>query len=301
MGTIVTFPRERHASGEQMGRGGVKDEVDREIMARVLVENVARWIDDPDRDEIVNMDLPRGAPGKRLTVEEAEEIAKAGGGTFGHTTIIEPTDLDLYESYMYPPLTMPEKPQVMVSYWDMNQKVNHFMEGRVMVKAKCPDGFESWLVISVPVPNFHTCLEGNVWGWPKYVCDEMSVEREHSEVIYEGKVRLSMDFTPGGVDEATVQRLREQGTEGGKTISFHIDGGGMCLIRQGRGGARRNPADTYFAEWEAGLVKTYFRPEDKHAGLIPENCVSPGVWQRSIRLGGGGGGGMYKVKSTPAK
>ena len=235
MGTIVTFPRERHASGEQMGRGGVKDEVDREIMARVLVENVARWIDDPDRDEIVNMDLPRGGPAKRLTVEEAEEIAKAGGGTFGHTTIIEPTDLDLYESYMYPPLTMPEKPQVMVSYWDMNQKVNHFMEGRVMVKAKCPDGFESWLVISVPVPNFHTCLEGNVWGWPKYVCDEMSVEREHSEVIYEGKVRLSMDFTPGGVDEATVQRLREQGTEGGKTISFHIDGGGMCLIRQGRG------------------------------------------------------------------
>ena len=58
MGTIVTFPRERHASGEQMGRGGVKDEMDREIMARVLVENVARWIDDPDRDEIVNMDLP---------------------------------------------------------------------------------------------------------------------------------------------------------------------------------------------------------------------------------------------------
>ena len=54
----------------------------------------------------------------------------------------------------------------------------------------------------------------------------MTVARERSEVIYEGKVRLSMDFTPGGVDEATVLRLKEQGTEGGNTVSFHIDGGG---------------------------------------------------------------------------
>ena len=208
--------------------------MDREILARILVENVARWIDDDSRDEIVNMDLPR-APSKRLTVEEAEEMAKRGEGTFGHTTVIEPTDLDLYESYMYPPLTMPDKPEVMVSYWDMNRGPVNFMEGRVMVKAKCPDGIESWLVISVPVPNFYTAVEGNVWGWPKYVCDEMTVEHDRSEIIYEGKVRLSMDFTPGGVDEDTIQQLRDRGTEGGNTCSFHVKGGGMQLIRQGTG------------------------------------------------------------------
>ena len=120
---------------------------------------------------------------------------------------------------------MPEKPEVMVSYWDINRGPAPFMEGRVMVKALCPDGIESWLVISVPVPNFHTCLNGNCWGWPKYVCDEMTVEKEHSEVIYEGKVRLSMVFTPGGLDEATIKKLKAQGTEGGNTISFAIDGG----------------------------------------------------------------------------
>ena len=143
---------------------------------------------------------------------------------------------------------MPEKPEVMVSYWDINRGPAPFMEGRVMVKALCPDGIESWLVISVPVPNFHTCLNGNCWGWPKYVCDEMTVEKERSEAIYEGKVRLSMDFTPGGLDEATVKKLKAQGTEGGNTISFAIDGGGGCLMRQGRG-----PVDvgqnTYYAEW----------------------------------------------------
>lgn len=293
MSKIVTFPREKHASGKQMTVEQMQTGQDREIFARILLENVARWIADPDRDEIINMDVDR-VESPRLTPEQVEEMDKSGAGSFGHTTVIEPADLDLYESYMYPPLAMPEKPEVMVSYWDMNNKIP-FLEGRVMVKALCPDGVESWLVISVPVPNFHTALEGNCWGWPKYVCDEMTVEKERSEVIYEGKVRLSMDFTPGGVDDATIRRLKEQGTEGGNTVSFHIDGGGMCLIRQGRPGGRGRQ-ETHFAEWEPGMVRTWMRPEDPWAGLIPEDCVTPGVWQRSFGLGGGEGGVMCKVK-----
>ena len=293
MSTIVTFPREKHASGRQMKVPEIKNDLDRMIFARILLENVARWIADPSRDEIVNMDVDR-AESPILTPEQAEQMSKAGAGTFGHTTVIEPADLDLYESYMYPPLAMPEKPEVMVSYWDMNNHTVAFLEGRVMVKALCPDGIESWLVISVPVPNFHTALEGNCWGWPKYVCDEMTVSHDRSEVIYEGKVRLSMDFTPGGVDEGTIKLLKERGTESGNTVSFHIDGGGMCLIRQGRGdGSGR--AKMHFAEWEAGMVRTYMRPEDRCAGLIPEDCVTPGVWQRSFGLGGGEGV-MCKVK-----
>lgn len=297
MSTLVTFPREKHASGRQMKVDEVKTDLDRMIFARILLENVARWIQDPSRDKIVNMDLDMPER-PLLTPDQVQEMSRNGGGTFGHSTVIEPADLDLYESYMYPPLAMPEKPEVMVSYWDMNNSVVKFLEGRVMVKALCPDGIESWLVISVPVPNFHTALEGNCWGWPKYVCDEMTVARDRSEVIYEGKVRLAMDFTPGGVEDATVQMLKERGTEGGNTVSFHIDGGGMCLIRQGRGdGTDRQKM--HFAEWEAGTIRTYMRPEDRCAGLIPKDCVTPGVWQRSFGLGGAGGGVMYKVQAHP--
>ena len=293
MGTLVTFPREKHARGEQMRPSDVKTEEDQMILTRVRRENVARWIDS-DEDVLIGMGIG-GKPSPRLSDEECQELAKAGAGSWGHCTVIDPADLDLYESYMYAPLRMPEKPEVMVSYWDINRGPAPFMEGRVMVKALCPDGIESWLVISVPVPNFHTCLNGNCWGWPKYVCDEMTVEKEHSEVIYEGKVRLSMDFTPGGVDEATIERLKAQGTEGGNTISFAIDGGGGCLMRQGRG-----PVDvgqnTYYAEWEAGMIKTFMRPEDKCSRLLPENCVTPGFWQWTIGRGGGPAGGMFKVK-----
>ena len=247
---------------------------------------------------IVGDDL--GGPGwptvLALTDEECAELAKAGAGSYGHCTIIEPVDLDLYESYMYAPLKMPEKPEIMLSYWDMNRGVAPFMEGRVMVKALCPDGIESWLVISVPVPNFHTCLNGNCWGWPKYVCDEMTVEKDRSEAIYEGKVRLSMDFSPDCVDEATVKKLKAQGTEGGNTISFAIDGGTGCLMRQGRGPVNTNPDKNYFVEWEAGMITTYMRPEDKFSRMLPDPCVTAGFWQWAIGRGGGPAGGMFKVK-----
>ena len=293
MGTLVTFPREKHARGKQMRPSDVKTEEDQMILTRVRRENVARWVDS-DEDVLIGMGIG-GKPSPRLSDEACEELARAGAGSYGHCTIIEPADLDLYESFMYAPLAMPEKPELMVSYWDINRGPAPFMEGRVMVKALCPDGIESWLVISVPVPNFHTCLNGNCWGWPKYVCDEMTVEKEHSEAIYEGKVRLSMDFTPGGLDEAMIEKLKAQGTEGGNTISFAIDGGGGCLMRQGRG-----PVDvgqnTYYAEWEAGMIKTYMRPEDKCSRLLPENCVTPGFWQWSIGRGGGPAGGMFKVR-----
>ena len=294
MGKVVTIPKEKQ---KRVSALKIKDVTDKWIMQRMALENTRRWIEDPTRDEIISMGIDRG-PSPKLSPEKIEEMTKAGAGSYGHTTVIEPADLDLYRSYMYPPLSMPEKPEVMVSYWDMNNAVIPFLEGRVMVKALCPDGIESWLVISVPVPTFSFALNGNVWGWPKYVADEMTVTPERSEVIYEGDVRLSMDFTPGNVDEATVQQLKERGTERGNTISFHVDGGGGCLIRQGRGD-NSDRQGTHFVEWQAGMVKTYMRPEDRCSGLIPANCVTPGVYQKSFATGGGEGV-MCKVKVKKA-
>ena len=298
MGTIVTYPREKFKNG-QPSFADMKDEQDREILARVLLENVRNWI---DSDEEVMGNMAGGssaAPPPVLTEEECAAMAEAGEGTMGHTCIIDDiADLDLYEKYMYPPLRMPKKPQLMVSYWDMNNKPVNFIEGRIMVKALCPDGIESWLVINVPVPNFYTAVEGNCWGWPKYVCDEMNVAKEHSDCIYEGKPSLTLDFSPGGLDDATIQELKENGTEMGNTVSFHIPTmsvGKNTLLRQGSG-----PSDVgkglYYAEWDAGMIKVWGRPEDQWSALLPENCEVPGVWQRTIRTGAHQGGGMRKVK-----
>jgi len=296
MGSLTTFPKDRFIDGKHVP-ADEENVADRMIRARVACHNVADWI---DSDEMVSsMGRAKGADPVILTQEELEAKAAAGDGTYGHTAVFEPADVELYKTFMYPPLRMPEKPEVMVSYWDMNDgTVTRFMEGRIMVKALCPDGIESWLVISVPVPNFHTCLEGNRWGWPKYVCDEMTVERDHSECIYEGKPSLTMDFTPHDFDEATIKQLEERGTEGGNTISFHMSihsAGLPTLMRQGSGHKSKDEDGTYYAEWEAGMVKIWGRPEDKWSRLVPENCEVPGAWMRRIRTGANAGGGMRKI------
>ena len=71
--------------------------------------------------------------------------------------------------------------------------------------------------------------------------------------------------------------------------------GKNTLLRQGSG-----PSDVgkglYYAEWDAGMIKVWGRPEDQWSALLPENCEVPGVWQRTIRTGAHQGGGMRKVK-----
>ena len=51
----------------------------------------------------------------------------------------------------------------------------------------------------------------------------------------------------------------------------------------------------YFSEWELGMIKTWIRPEGPASGLVPPDCISPAVWQRSFGKDTGGGG-MWKVK-----
>ena len=281
MSKIVTFPREKHASGKQMTVEQMQTGQDREIFARILLENVARWIADPDRDEIINMDVDR-VVSPRLTPEQVEEMDKSGAGSFGHTTVIEPADLDLYESYMYPPLAMPEKPEVMVSYWDMNNKIP-FLEGRVMVKALCPDGVESLAGDQRAGAELLHGAGGQLLGLA-----EVRLRRDDGG---EGTLRGHLRGQGPPVDGLLARRRRRchhsaaegAGARKAATPSRSTsDGGGMCLIRQGRPGGRGRQ-ETHFAEWEPGMIRTWMRPEDPWAGLIPEDCVTPGVWATVVR------------------
>ena len=278
MVTTVTIPEDK---AKPLSVDEVKDEQEYLARCRAIMDVTGAFIADPTRDELINWGAGPGAVSK-LSPEKLEEQIKAGIGSAGISIMVEPVDLELYRSFIYPPLSMPEKPEVGVSLWDFNRSnpITRFQEGRVTVKAMCPDGKEAWLVISVPVPNLLMCYMGVVWGWPKYVADEMTVTPTRAEVIYEGEVRLSLEFTPGGVDEAA---LKDRGIfEFGKECSFHVDKGGACLFRiTSRGG------ESYkVAEWQAGMVKVYMRPEDPWAGLIPANSVVPGVYQRFLATGG---------------
>ena len=300
----LVSPENFGGPGEEYGMG--ETEADRRTLqlklsrSRIGLDRVEQFANDPNETWLVNMG--RG-PGHSLvpspTPGQLEAKIANGEGTRGIFTVIEPSDLDVYRSLLPAPLKMPEHPVVGATLLDMNThgRVNRFLEGRLSIKALCPDGLESWLVISTPVPYNLQCREGVIWGWPKYVADNISLTREknsaRAEVIYQGEERYSLEFTAGPVkDEKALKALGR--VEGGNTVSWHWIQGGAVLMRQGRGpGFDRGPGPRIL-DWQAGQVKVHIRQSDKWAGLIPEDSVSDGYYQRFI--GGNGQGDSVWTK-----
>ncbi|MBC81191.1 MAG: hypothetical protein CMQ33_10200 [Gammaproteobacteria bacterium] len=270
--------------------------------SRISLDGVEAFANNPNATWLVNMG--RG-PGHRIipeaTPEQIEGKIANGDGTRGIFTVVEPADLDVYRSLLPAPLKMPKHPVVGATLLDMNThgRVNRFLEGRLSIKALCPDGLESWLVISTPVPYNLQCREGVVWGWPKYVADHISLDREkdsaRAEVVYQSEVRYSLDFTAGPVaDEKALKAFGR--VEGGNTVSWHWIQGGAVLMRQGRGPGFDTGPGPRIVDWQAGQVKVHIKQTDKWAGLIPEDSVSDGCYQRFI--GGGQGDSVWTKLAT---
>ena len=156
---------------------------------RVNADRVEQFVDNRNATWLVNLGKgPR--QGSVPTPEQLEEMIASGIDTQGIFTVIEPADLDLYRSLLPAPLKMPAHPLVGATLLDMNpgNPTDRFQEGRLSIKCLCPDGLESWLVISTPVPFNIQCRNGVIWGWPKYVADQISFSREENsakaEVLY---------------------------------------------------------------------------------------------------------------------
>jgi hypothetical protein len=280
-----------------------KLEILRLTSARTRMDGIQAFVEDPDQAYWINQGRGPGAENVRMQApsdEELEGLIAIGAGTQGIHTVIEPADLDLYRSFIPAPLAMPEHPIVGASLLDMNQtglKLNRFQEGRFTIKVLCPDGLESWLCLSTPVPFLHHTREGVIWGWPKYVADQISFTRgedtARAEVLYQGEERYSLDFTAGPVEDE--KYLKSFGKiEGGNTVTWHwIQGGAVCT-RQGRGpGIDTGAKPPTILDWQGGQVKVHVKQSDPWAGLIPEDSVTDGWYQKWI---GGGGGDAYWVK-----
>ena len=305
--------------GEDVGKGDAEAD-QRAILlklarSRIGTDRAEKFVNDPNQTWSINGG--RG-PGHSFvpapTPEQLEELIAMGRGTQGIFTVIEPADLDLYRSFLPAPLQMPEHPIVGATLLDMNSgnPINRFQEGRFTLKCLCPDGLESWVVISTPVPFNLQCREGVIWGWPKYVADQISFSRDENsaraEVLYFGEERYSLDFTAGSVkDEAALRALGR--VEGGNTVSWYWIQGGAVLCRQGRGpGFSNGRSEPRILDWQAGQVKVHIRPSDPWAGLIPEDSVTDGYYQKFVGGGGGdsvmtklatvGGGHVTQVGST---
>ena len=281
MVTTVTIEKEK---AKPAAAAGIRDWQEYLVSCRAVMDRTKAFFDDPTTDEMVNWGAGPGTVPK-LPRETVERMVKAGIGTSGIFTAVEPADLNVYRSYMHGPLTMPARPEVAAILVDYNRgsELTRYQEGFVSVKAMCPDGRESWLVVSMPVPNLLMCYTGVAWGLPKYVADEMTVTPTKAEVKYQGDVRFSLELAPGPVEESE-DALRARVTAAmGNALSFHPLNGGACLFRwfgRSGGGAR-------FEDVRTGMAKVHVRPEDPWSRLFPAAPVTPGLFQRTIATGGG--------------
>lgn len=273
----IAVPQDKAAPPQTASAGPtntVASEVDRLVDGRFRVARLQKFIADSSRREMVLPSAPM-----------SPDLVKAGAGTSGIFTVVEPPDLELYRSYIPEPLQMPAVPAVALALVDFNSgnPAIRYPEGWVLVKASRADnGAELWVVASMPVANVLTAYIGLAWGLPKYISDEMTIGTNRAEVVYEGAVRFSLDLEPGSVSDEPALRDRIGSINGLGMLQPHIGKSGLVSIHNfGRGGQRES------VEWVAGTVKAYFSPDDPWAGLVPAGSESPGVFQRVVNTAPG--------------
>ena len=263
-----------------LARGKTREEII--VYARKILADVQAWTDDPSKQQFIPQ-KPNWTP------EVLEKVNKREIGTAGIFTQFEPADLEYYRSLIQAPLSMPERPMVYMNIVDKNpgQELGRYQEGFFSIKVRCPDATDASYMIGVPVPTELMCIMGLAWGLPKYLADEIGVTRSRGEVIYEGQVRISLDFVP---DELPNSKTLETFVEGGTSVRFNPR---TCAAPVLVGTRFR---ETHVFERRSGNVKVFIAPSDPIHRLVPENATFPGVYQRVLP----GGQLRWKIPSKAA-
>ena len=291
--TLVTVKGERNKFGPRNYEElwDIQNEQDELINARIRVERYREFAEDPTRDEMVNLGFGPGQ-GFKYFPTDIEGMKQTDTGISGIYTMVEPTDLELYRSYLQKPLAMPDNPKVSLVVLDFNCKCGvsngnpfeRYQEGQITIKAKCPNGEEAWVVVSMPVSHLIRCYIGMAQGLPKYVADETTVGRNRAEVKYEGEVRFSLDLTSSPVED--VPSLAQKVLRQGGMVMFMPTKQGICpVIITTSPAAGTSGSSRILLDQEVGLVRAYISPKDPWAGLIPNESVTPGLFQRAVVSG----------------
>ena len=245
----------------------------------IVSGKVAEFVTNSTRDVMVNYGA---GPSKNLRAKDLK--VPEPYGTRGIFVAVKPADLDLYKSLLTEPYRFPAEPTV--TYILLNY--GSYYEGMVMLKADCPDGAETWVVLSMPVHDRLMLVMGHSWGFPKYVADEVKLTKTSAVVTYEGEVQYSLTLTPGGWDDESSAIEPEGGAYGINNMAvFHPTPDGPKPIRFTYGTVSTQ-------EQKKGMVKIEVNPKAPWAGLIPNGTVAPGMWQRFV---GVTDSSIIKVKS----
>lgn len=135
---------------------------------------------------------------------EAEDIFQVKReDTYGLVALLEPADLDLYESLIHDPLQMPDQPQACFYFLNVTLPSVIYLEGAVTIRVRM-EGREGWHLLDLCVDRFLPWI-GNYFltgYWKKFLADKLVSEPSGDgwvtrAIEKDDRMWLHMQFTPG--------------------------------------------------------------------------------------------------------
>lgn len=252
----------------------------------MLINRLRRFFNDDEQTELINW----GAGPIKESTDLSKMEFKGHVGSFGIFVALEPADLDLYRALLPENFSMPEQPIVSLVNLDYNQPnpIVRYKEGMVMLNAVAANGTQTWYVHSMPVEDWLMLAMGHDWGFRKQLFD-MTVTKEKTTVMQkDGSLYMSLELTGEPWTNEADAVIPERGIGGVDDMSVVYPRNPELVLRFHSHGQVRALDET------KGMVKITVGSGVDWAGLVPEDAVAPGLYQRYVR--GMGNGGIQKIK-----
>ena len=261
---------------ESKNRGlSPKNEVEHAYFSGMIIQRVRDFVKNDNVNELINWGY--GPSGRTID----PKTIKIGGdrGTNGIFTAFKPENIDLYQSLLPKHLLMPEQPIVSLVTVDYNtgNSITRYNEGMIMIKGLCPDGEETWFVLSMPVETWLMMEMGVDWGFPKRIFD-IRVSKEKTLVLDKGITHLALEITPDSSlkeDDIIIPQGDIWGINNMAVI--HPIRKDIVLVF--------SYGSISVQERIHGKVKVSVDRNQPWSGLIPEDLKISGVSQRSVPVG----------------
>ncbi|MBY8991235.1 MAG: acetoacetate decarboxylase family protein [Candidatus Lokiarchaeota archaeon] len=262
---------------ESKNRGlNPKNKEEHAYYSGMLIQRVRNFVKNDDIEEFINWgEGSSGRPAKD------PKTVKVGGdiGTNGIFSAFKPVNLELYKSFIPNHLIMPEDPIVSLVTVDYNygSPIRRYNEGMVMIKCMRPDGKETWFVLSMPVETWLMMEMGVDWGFPKRLFN-ITVTRENTVVLEEGITHLSLEISsdPSLTERDVIIPSGEAWGINNMAVVHPVRKDVVLVFSYG-------PISVQ--ERINGMVKVKVDRAQDWAALIPDDLITPGVFQRFIPIG----------------
>lgn len=221
-------------------------------------------------------------------------------GLKGIFTIVEPADTAVYRKILPDIYDMPETPLVAVfaiDYYDMERwmvqlpaESNNgarmlplvpYHEASILLSCVY-EGTTGWCPMTMPVSDQAANAAGRKIGFPKYVADHMYLNPTAAgwvgETIHDGKSVIFLEFAQGPVDTGSLTGWQRDFMTEARYINFDTPVINMVPPLEGPNIRTNIPDPPALRERKTGMLTIDLgRPWD---GLIPDNTVAPGFYQR---------------------